>query len=120
MKKLISCAAVAFAALAFSHTPDADAAERQAAAPLSVTLNCDPMICEAWADGGTGVYSFSWENASEQGEHGAFSSADPYCLPGSGPGAWYTYVRVTVTDSSGATATTFPYPLDCRFGGIAG
>lgn len=70
---------------------------------LSVTLICvdDAFSCEAYASGGSGVYNFTWTQAYEYERDGAYSAATPACTDYIGG----LYVRVTVTDSNGATAT---------------
>lgn len=88
-------------------------ARASGAAPLSVTLDCGDPVCVAEAAGGTGSYSFTWTNAHERYDSNGFSTADPICpgypdFPDS-----YVYVSVTVTDSSGATASAGPYPVSC-------
>lgn len=85
------------------------------ATPLSVSMTCSSGLCEAWADGGTGVYTFTWTGASENGERGAFSSADYTCPRSLLPGQ-YLYVSVQVTDSSGASVSPGDYAVDCGEG----
>ncbi len=71
--------------------------------PLDVTLSClpDALLCEAYASGGSGSYTFTWTNASEYYTEPGYSEAYPHC---------FDYVsglliKVKVTDSTGATDT---------------
>ena len=88
-----------------------------AATPLGVYLTCDPGFCEAYAEGGTGGYTYEWTNATELSDVGAYSTAYPNCPTGTGPHTWYVYVNVTVRDSSGATFTpNVSRAVDCQGG----
>ncbi len=70
--------------------------------PLTINVFCEAeaFYCTATASGGSGTgYSFTWLNAGEMSEEGAWSEAYPYC------GTKLVTVKATVTDSNGATAT---------------
>jgi hypothetical protein len=73
------------------------------AVALSVSLSCelDGHTCYAYASGGTGGYSFSWTKATEYYSEPSYSEAIAHC----GDYIGGVYVRVTVTDGLGATAT---------------
>jgi hypothetical protein len=82
-----------------------------AQSPLAVGLYCTSGLCQATAYGGSGSgYSFEWVSAAEISDSGGTSYADPNCV--------WSYqvvgVRVTVSDSSGATAWA-EYPVNCGY-----
>ncbi|HEX8430529.1 MAG TPA: hypothetical protein VF625_04545 [Longimicrobium sp.] len=81
---------------------------RSTGTALAVTLgSCRYQGCIATASGGTGVdYSFTWINAVENNDENGWSLAYPGC-PFGYPLPTYTSIGVTVTDSSGATATVY-------------
>ncbi len=88
---------------------------RSSGSPLTITMFCGnygglhPGYCSASASGGSGTgYGFTWTNAYEQYDSGGTSWASPDCWP-------YGPVTATVTDSSGATASTSAY-YDCSSG----
>jgi hypothetical protein len=74
---------------------------------ITVTMQCtsDSISCEAVASGGSGSYTFVWNNASEGYTEGNYSEAAPYCWSGHNK---FT-VSVTVTDSLNATGTASKY-----------
>ena len=73
--------------------------------PLSVSLYCDELNCDAYATGGSGSgYTFSWAGAVENYESGSSSSAS-YMQCGGVTTPQYRRVGVTVTDGAGATAS---------------
>ncbi len=74
--------------------------------PLRVSLTCyahgsEPW-CEAYADGGSGEYSFTWSNAWEYANFGYGSHASVDCYAYGYP--WPADVYVSVTDSEGRSA----------------
>jgi hypothetical protein len=79
--------------------------------PLNVTLSCQPdaNMCQAYASGGSGSYTFTWTNASEYYSEPGYSEAYPHCFD-------YVsglLVRVKVTDGTGATDTA-QWPMACN------
>lgn len=93
-----------FAALCIAGTVGAGApATTLDASALSVSLSCefDGHTCYAYASGGTGGYSFSWTKATEYYSEPGYSEALAHC----GDYIGGVYIRVTVTDGLGATAT---------------
>lgn len=80
--------------------PDRDGAvlSVQATSTLSISMFCEPGgYCEAYADGGSGGYSFTWDGAEELADSDGWSIADPYCFTS----GWIT-ITATLTDSSGS------------------
>ncbi|MFE9428323.1 hypothetical protein ACFYNO_35845 [Kitasatospora sp. NPDC006697] len=65
-------------------------------------VNVDEFDCSAWASGGTGSYTYTFSGVANATFRGSFSPDDGWgiCVLGQ-----RTTVQVTVTDSSGATAT---------------
>lgn len=80
------------------------------ASPLSVELYCPAagLLCEAYAAGGSGVYSFEWTNARDPYQDGAYSGAYRIC-----PAGQYGVV-VEVTVSDGAAIATAGVAAVCR------
>lgn len=90
------------AALALLGTASAvQASTPQPSSPLFVSMTCESGYCEAVANGGSGVYSFSWANAWEISEDMFLSAAEPACYT-----SGTITVSVRVTDSNGASART--------------
>ncbi|MCC9311089.1 hypothetical protein LN042_29170 [Kitasatospora sp. RB6PN24] len=66
-------------------------------------VNVDEFDCQAWASGGTGSYTYTFTGVVNATFLGYMSSPDDgwgMCNDGQ-----HTTIQVTVTDSSGATAT---------------
>ncbi len=95
--------AVALAA-GSSSTPTLHAAQLAASTnSLSVGMFCEPGgYCEAQASGGTGGYSFTWDNAYELFDSDGWSIAEPACYV-----SGTIQITVTVSDSSGAQAKAY-------------
>lgn len=66
--------------------------------PLSLTALCEGIYCEAYAEGGSGPYSFTWTNMTEMFDADGYSAAQLNC-----PFYGQKLVTVTVTDSNGST-----------------
>jgi hypothetical protein len=70
-------------------------------------VNVDQFDCSAWASGGTGSYTYTFSGVAYASFLGYISSDDGWGMCNE---AQHATVQVTVTDSSGATAsarTTF-------------
>jgi subtilisin family serine protease len=87
----------------------------QPTSPPSISVYCydGSGYCEAYASGGTGGgYNVSWSGAYEQHDADGYSWASVDCYFSSG----YIYVTASVTDSSGAQASSGAYYY-CNNGG---
>ncbi|MBV9787497.1 MAG: hypothetical protein JOZ51_04955 [Chloroflexi bacterium] len=75
------------------------------ASTLTATLSCETLrtafLCDGYASGGTGVYSYSWNVAYKSRYDGAASSTITVSCT---VGTWRS-VTFSVQDSSGATAS---------------
>jgi hypothetical protein len=102
-----SLAAVAMAAglAAFVNLPSAEAGPRAPASTHTVSMYCEYGYCEATASGGSGNYTWTWENANPDNTTGTISSATP-CWTYNGQ---TVTVKATANDGYGTASASRRY-----------
>ena len=80
-----------------------------ASSVLSVSMYCEFGYCEATASGGTGSYTWGWENANPDNTTGTISTATP-CWSYNGQ-----TVTVKATASSGGATASASRRYTCSY-----
>jgi hypothetical protein len=86
---------------AFVHPPVRSASS----ATLSVSMYCEVGYCEATASGGSGNYTWTWDNANPNNTEGTISSATP-CWAYNGQ---TVTVKATVNDGNATASASRRY-----------
>ncbi len=99
----LAALAMAVGLAAFVNLPSsAEAGPRAASSALSVSMYCEPGYCEATASGGSGNYTWTWENANPHDTTSTISTATP-CWAYSGQ---TVRVKATVNDGYGTASAS--------------
>jgi hypothetical protein len=90
-------------------SPAATAGPRAASSVLSVSMYCEFGYCEATASGGSGNYTWTWQNANPDNTTGTISTATP-CWTYNGQ-----IVTVKATVSDGSTTASASRRYTCSY-----
>jgi hypothetical protein len=106
-KPIFLALTVAAAILAQAASPSG--ADANPSSTLSVWMYCEYGYCEAHASGGSGNYTWSWDNANPHNTTGSISTATP-CWSYSGQ-----TVKITATASDGVTSKSASRWYTCSY-----
>ncbi|HST62009.1 MAG TPA: hypothetical protein VLK84_25130 [Longimicrobium sp.] len=87
----------------------AEASARLSSSTLSVGMYCEYGHCEATASGGSGNYTWSWNNAVPNNTTGSISTATPCYVYNN------QYVTVTATVSDGSSTASASRRYRCSY-----